>query len=44
MPDRRRTHSFEYEALFEPLRFLAFLAIPVALMLLTGLSYRGRVW
>ena len=29
---------------FEPLRFLAFLAIPVALMVLTRLSYRGRVW
>ena len=29
---------------FELLRFLAFLAIPVALMVLTRLSYRGRVW
>jgi hypothetical protein len=29
---------------FEPLRFLAFLAIPIALMLVTRLSYRGRVW
>jgi len=29
---------------FEPLRFLAFLAVPVALMLLTRVSYRGRVW
>ena len=29
---------------FEPLRFLAFLAVPVALMLLMKFSYRGRVW
>lgn len=29
---------------FEPGRFLAFLAIPVALMVLTRLLYRGRVW
>ena len=29
---------------FEPLRFLAFLAVPFALMVMMKLSYRGRVW
>jgi hypothetical protein len=29
---------------FEPSRFLAFLAVPVAMMLLMKFSYRGRVW
>jgi hypothetical protein len=29
---------------FEPLRFVAFLAVPVALMALMKITYRGRVW
>ncbi|MEQ8786187.1 MAG: hypothetical protein RIC55_07800 [Pirellulaceae bacterium] len=29
---------------FQPLRLLAFLAVPIALMVLMKLSYRGRVW
>ncbi len=29
---------------FQPLRMAAFLAVPVGLMLLTRISYRGRVW
>jgi len=29
---------------FEPWRFVAFLAVPVALMVLMKLTYRGRVW
>lgn len=29
---------------FEPMRLIAFLAVPVALMVLMKLTYRGRVW
>ncbi|MCP4380790.1 MAG: hypothetical protein GY798_05110 [Hyphomicrobiales bacterium] len=29
---------------FQPLRFAAFLAVPIAIMVLMKLSYRGRVW
>ena len=29
---------------FEPLRFMAFLAVPLALMAMMKLTYRGRVW
>lgn len=29
---------------FEPLRFLAFIAVPIVLMALMKITYRGRVW
>ena len=40
--ERFFTDSAQYS--FVPWRFLAFMAVPVALMLLTRLSYRGRIY
>lgn len=39
-----RFYAGTAEYSFQPLRLLAFLAVPVALMLLMKFSYRGRVW
>lgn len=39
-----RFYGETLDYVFEPLRMAAFLAVPVGLMVLTRVSYRGRVW